>query len=328
MTRAGASQAPLPGVGEGFGEGFVEARVGPLYPATGPSTVYPSWMLPIPGTGDSYEDCGTGIAKKLVCENDPDGHPVVVVGTKSCKRPECPTCWSSWARRATDRTGSRVDGFRDAARHRYPPRHIIISLSANESTDLLDTYANDAERLYKGIKSTLLRKAKAIGVKGGAIVIHFYRIDHLLDNDLSPKEYSVQNHRVWDQVRDSGNWQEVVRFSPHAHIIGYGYLQTPKKGEFKYKNKGPLKSRDDIERASYYMLSHCTLPPKGHAISYFGCCSYNKLMVEKHLSVSAPLLCSVCGAHMIYEDTLHTSYPEIYLVQADISEFVYKGPPI
>lgn len=319
MSRGEASQAPLPGVGEGAG-GRVADQGNPYVSCyTVPSMNLPSWMLPIPGTGEKYEDCKSGVARRLVCERSPSEHPVIQVGLRSCGRPECPECWSTWAMRQSDRCGSRITGFRDATRHRYHPRHVIVSLDDDESGSLLDEYEGNPGILYRKIKGALRKQAQAVGVKGGAMVIHYYRVDHL---DF-PEYDQDSKYKIWEQVRRTGRWYDIVRFSPHAHIIAYGYLNKVGGDKFAYKNKGPLQTREDVERVAYYMLSHCTLPPKGHALTYFGCCSYSKLTVASKRAWTMPLMCPVCGAHMVYEGT-----NEIHLVKSDVSTYFYKGPPI
>ena len=322
--RAGASQIPLSLVGEGVGgEGVGAGEHGHVscYGAnyhTSPSLpLYPKWMLPFPGVGEKRDDCKTGFAKKMVCEKDQE-HPAVQIGLRTCGRQECPACWGTWALRGADRAGSRLEGFAKAIRTRYRPRHIILSMSDGDAAYYLDRYEDDGDRLYKALKKEFLGRAERVGIKGGAMVIHLYRVDHIAQNGDS-----ATNLKTWENVRKTGRWRDIVRYSPHAHIIGYGYLHKPEKGEFTYKNKGILKTRDDIERVAYYALSHAALPSKGHAITYFGACGYNKLRVTLHFSASVPLKCPVCGACMVYEGTNF-----VHLVKTDQSDFNYVGPPI
>ena len=98
----------------------------------------------------------------------------------------------------------------------------------------------------------------------------------------------------------------------------------PKKGEFLYKNKGPLTTRDDIERWAYYALSHAPVIPgrgdkKLHAITYFGSCSNRKLKHTWIHRCSVPLVCEQCGAPMIQEGT-----NEIFFIRRTFADWIYS----
>lgn len=124
-----------------------------------------------------------------------------------------------------------------------------------------------------------------------------------------------------------------MKFSPHAHIIGYGYLKPVKKGvkEFLYKNMGPLSTREEIEAVAFYNLSHAAVGPGVSAVIYFGTCSYKKLKpVGKIIKQSLNEICPDCGAVMVFEDSWDSvSGQYLWTVQRKQSVGIFQicGPP-
>ena len=80
-------------------------------------------------------------------------------------------------------------------------------------------------------------------------------------------------------------------FSPHFHLLVYGKFTntTEIHNKTKFgtnngwliKNKGNMESEIDIFNCVRYLLSHCGVRKKTHAIRYLGDISYRKLKVEK-----------------------------------------------
>jgi len=94
---------------------------------------------------------------------------------------------------------------------------------------------------------------------------------------------------------DNGFWY----FSPHFHMIGYGWIHGTKEGFEAHgwivKNIGV---RETVSGTALYQLSHCGIHEKYHAVTWFGKLSYNKLRhlapaeIEKHQ-------CPMCGADLV-----------------------------
>ena len=295
------------------------------YPAYVPSTDLTLNSCLISGFGQKTSDsCGSGLYTRMVHCSKNSEHDHYQVGGSSCGDPECPVCWSMWAHRGADRISCRVDGFKRFAR--YSPRHIILSLRPDEVA--LDKLCDmPVGRALEILKDVFRSKAAAVGVTGGALIIHLWRTNEKVPRNAETKK--------WQWVRDQGKekFAEYVIFEPHAHIAGYGFLKTPKKGEFLYKNKGYLRLRDDIERWAYYALSHCPIVPGKAAVTYFGCCSYNKLKHTWMNRLSVPVRCEVCGAPMIYEGTneeltmRRTFATWIFLKDERDETMLSSGPP-
>jgi hypothetical protein len=298
-----------------------------LYPAYVPSNDLPLNQTLISGMGiKTNESCGDGIYKRLVHCSKNSEHDHYAIGGKSCGKIECPICWTQWAHRGADRISCRVDGFRQFAR--APPRHIILSLNEDD-IPFDELLMMTGKKALDTLKRVFLNKAELYGVTGGAMVTHLYRT-----NDLVPRD--IPGIKKWEWVRQQGreNFFKYVEFEPHAHISGYGYLVQPKKGEFLYKNKGPLQTRDDIERWAYYSLSHASIVEGKTAVIYFGDCSNRKLKPVWIHRMKTELRCDICGAVMIYDD-----FNEVALITRTFADWVYssdgfqdtresKGPPL
>jgi hypothetical protein len=145
-------------------------------------------------------------------------------------------------------------------------------------------------------------KALALGGAGGSIIIHLWRT-----NDDVPEW--IDGKKRWAWVREQGlRWKDYVKFSPHAHVTGYGSYRVPLKGEFPYKNFPALEDRGAVESVIFYQLSHAPIGAGPTAISYWGCCApgYLKVAVvdgrKQEWTECVPCFCEVCGLPMIYDD--------------------------
>lgn len=257
--------------------------------------------LRIPGMGEAMPKCLDDAyrSRVITCSVNPD-HDRQEIQTKSCGRIECPICFGTWNKRAADRAGARMEGYRLFDRH--PPRHVILSES--ESHVINDDWkdASPAD-LNERMKKHFRMKAVELGVTGGTMIIHLFRVR----KDLIPSAYYAENPggKAWDYAREHPDlWHTLVYYSPHAHLVAYGFLKQVKAGEgFLYKNKGPLRTREDVERLITYLLGHAPVIPKRTTLTYFGNCSYRKLKPQNLHTARETARCSICGAAMVYEGT-------------------------
>ena len=255
--------------------------------------------------------CGESVYKQMVhCSKD-STHDRYVVGGSSCGDPSCPVCWIQWAHRGADRISCRVYGFMQFVR--CPPRHIILSLDPAEY-DFAAIANMEQKRGLEFLKDEFRKLAESYGITGGALIVHLYRT-----TDEVPR--NIPSTTKWQWVRNQGvdRFHELTNFEPHAHIAGYGYLVEPEKGEFLYKNKGPLRTRDDVERWAYYALSHASIIEEKQAVTYFGSCSYRKLKHTWINRCSVPCRCEICGAEMIYEGT-----NEVFFIKRTLADWIYS----
>lgn len=253
----------------------------------------------IPGV---LEDCGLEdkFSKRLVVCSFDIGHDHYETGGTSCGKPGCPRHWKTWARRGADRIGRVLAGYRDASKGRQHPRHTILSISDEDPIVKKRAGKTDRENL-RFFRRYFIDRAIFLGGRGGSLCIHLWRT-----NDLVPE--NIGGSRRWDWVRNRSDWRNYVKFSPHAHVIGFGFYKRCGKGDFLYKNMAALKDRDAVESVAYYQLSHAPIGV-GNAVVYWGCCSPERLQISKNFKgksdtwvSSEPVHCSKCGAPVIYSD--------------------------
>ena len=123
-------------------------------------------------------------------------------------------------------------------------------------------------RLYGATLSELRKQAylslKSVHCLGGMVIYHSKR-------------------------KDKVGWY----FSPHFHIIGYGWIVDVRKNYFAsgfiVKNIGIRKT---VEGTIWYQLSHCGISSHHHTVTWFGALSYNKLKVPKELRKKR--FCPIC----------------------------------
>jgi len=265
-----------------------------LYPVIVPSNNSST----IPGVLEDCELPESYFTRKIICPVDGNHFSYTKSGT-TCGKPTCPRHWKTWALRAASRAAMRVNGYREASHKQYAPNKVIFS--EDDESPLVARWRaiEDPVKQIQAMRAHFVRQALAAGVTGGAIVVHPWRT-----NDHVPSY--LEGERRWDWVRKQGAaWIKYVKFSPHAHVTGYGFLKPVMKGDkFRYKNMGHIDTVDALESVLYYNLSHAAIVKGTNALSYFGCCTCGKLkQVGKVVRMSAPVVCPECGAHCVYEDS-------------------------
>jgi len=231
------------------------------------------WKLP--GTEEAHDWCG--IWKTKGCLNV-KGHNSVYENKifvkqfpMSCFRSVCKVCYRKWMGREANKATRRIEKFEEISGKQA--KHIVVSTPSW-------LYKKPVPELRKAVREIL----KEIGCIGGTMIFHPYRFN-----------------------RDSRRWY----FSPHFHIIGFGWIlgtnvtQIYKKQGWIAKNLG---FRDSVFSTFYYQLSHCGVKKRSHALIWFGDLSYCKLKVEKEPDSS---VCPACKRKLvpIYHDGVHSGIP-------------------
>ncbi|MBS1267545.1 MAG: hypothetical protein MAG458_00249 [Nitrosopumilus sp.] len=172
---------------------------------------------------------------------------------KTCKVASCPKCFESWINRQANRSTRRFSKFVEKKQYNF--RHIILSPPSNQVEKMS----------YNSMKKMLSIVLKIANIKTCAVVFHPFRF---------------QDQR-----------KSMPYFSPHFHLLAYGKVTNTTEFHNKtkfgtnngwlIKNKGNMESEVDIFNCVRYLLSHCGVRKKTHAIRYLGDISYRKLKVEK-----------------------------------------------
>lgn len=227
------------------------------------------WYLP--GQGEKYPTCGT--VRYLGCLDiehhmhtiDPSqrGKAYIKKVKHNCGRAQCPECSKKWMVESTKNIEHRiVEG--KPTRHRKPI-HVTISPPVSEWPRFQDKEG------FPKLRRKVTRLAKKAGLVGFMMIPHPYR-----QNDKT---------KLW-------------RFSPHFHIIGYGWIVNTKR---IYDNTGWIvknhRIRKDVGATAYYQLSHAGVKEGYHTISWCGRLAWNKVKIPKLRKERQ--LCPLCGAPIV-----------------------------
>lgn len=217
------------------------------------------WHLP--ATKDKREDCGKwftkGCLNVLAHKNTEFSGKVFVKSfQKSCYRADCEVCYKKWMARESNKATRRIQKYEKQSGN--PAKHIIISPPPWKQYLPIRELRKEAYKILK-----------EIGSVGGSLIFHPFRYH-----------------------KDSKRWY----YSPHFHIIGFGWLvgtaETYQKSGWIVKNKGV---RESVFATLFYQLSHAGVKHGYHTVTWFGDLSYSKLKVEEEPNLNK---CPLCKAKL------------------------------
>ena len=206
---------------------------------------YDGWHLP--ATKESHDWCGEWCAKGCLnveahTGTECEGKGYVKTFQRSCYRADCVICESKWRARESNKATRRIEKYEEKSGKHA--KHIIIS---------------PPQWLHRKSKKELSKLCykilKDVGCIGGTVIFHPFRHD--------------KRFKDW-------------YYSPHYHIIGFGWIECVtenyQKNGWVVKNKG---FRDSTFATFYYQLSHAGIKRNNHTLIWFGDLSYSKLKIEK-----------------------------------------------
>lgn len=230
------------------------------------STVPVSWGFEwaLPGQGDPYIDCGSWRSKgclNVEGHNQAliDGHDAVGKVFVRRYRRSClrAECPTCYEGWA-GREAGRIEHRLDGAGKLLRVIHVVVS------PPILDICMLTYEKLRRKCYSVL----KKSGVRGGSVIFHPFR-----ENESSKTWY----------------------FSPHFHVLGYGWVRKTKEGYAQHgwivKNVGLRKT---VSGTALYQLSHAGIHKRFHTVTWFGALAYNKLWVPPREVEKE--ICPICGS--------------------------------
>lgn len=247
------------------------------------------------GTGEvTSPDCNTVVAVKY-CRDCGQ----VAARYHHCHNWECPECYFWNASDSAYDVEQRLMGVQRAnsAIGKHPGRvlHVTFSVPLSEWEDF---HLGRARR-------KLYRFAKMIGLLGGAVVFHAYRIrEELRTPLLEALKGSGLIGGLWAGVHEDllglGSWKSYVVLGPHFHVLGF-YPRTLMKSNafyeatgWTYKAIGITQARN-VFKTARYQLSHVAIDGRSQAVTYFGIASYNKTSV-KSVKMTTFETCPKCGS--------------------------------
>lgn len=242
----------------------VDSEVNPVengtgYPDTVPTIIRPGYAPDhldhmCPGWGHTMATCGE-IRSVVVCPNNP-AHMFMPVPV-SCGKSQCPVCNRRWMSRATKRIVSRIRGYRRANHIKNVPRHISISPPSGRFPT--GTHEERVEGLQRLVMATN-NLTDELGIDAAVIFVHCYRIRHSKAkelNDAASKDRSKPNRYTY--ALNQQNWEEYLIWSPHVHMLAFGYLENASEFHAKtgwvYRNHGARRGKD-LEKTIFYLLTH------------------------------------------------------------------------
>jgi len=279
----------------------VRARAGPAGPAHGYPDIQPintdftskprREKLTAGFLEDSHPNCGS-VRYKVLCPEIPKHF--VREHKYSCHRPGCPQCWKSWAGRAARAAGDKVDGFE------YPlkARHVVFSPSPDSIP------YEDEQRALAWMIDEGRKLCQNMGLKAVAAIAHPYRIIPQFQSIADGMATAAGvNRYVWALGRD--NWQDLVYFSPHLHLMAYGPLpksdDVEKKTGWTYVNydeDGEGRTGDELKQTIFYLLTHAWVRDNPAPVRYWFGLSSRQLGCTQ-TTEREPVFCPDCGTQTV-----------------------------
>lgn len=234
----------------------------------------------------------------------------------SCDKPDCPVCHKSYASKHGGDTAEYLDGCNRAYYNAGVKlgyfKHYTISPPQEWAIERCKTFNG-----FKYLKNKAIEHLKTLGVVGGSIVFHFYRIIPELTPLLNNAGYGngkVSYGSLWEGVLNDclnlGSPYKYVKPAPHFHIIGVGYNKDTQAyydlTGWLLKHISTLSERNISRRYQHlrniatYQLHHATrylenFKFKNHAVTYFGCFSSKYVEVTDKWTVLERVPCPVCN---------------------------------
>lgn len=251
------------------------------------------------GHGESYADCGSWRAKG--CLNVEEHKGISLAGEimqgrafirwykRSCLRAQCPVCYEKWAGKEAHKVAHRLRAWRG--------RGQVIHLMVSPPWSALERAGE-----YEQLRKESYRVARESGFLGGSVFYHPAR------RRCAECGSWIKEH--FKSCFFCGSKRVEWVFSPHFHMMGYGWIQQVKQGYERHgwvvKNIGVRKS---LVGTAQYLLSHAGIHPHKHTITWFGFLSYNKLKVPP--AAREEEVCPGCGSKL---------QPLIYCGEGDLPE--------
>lgn len=214
------------------------------------------------------------------------------------------------------------DDFTWHLRNAQNVRHIILSAPQ----ELIDITTME----YDTIKEIGARFALRVGITGGVIVFHPWRIRDELKpmlalkcKGLSKMNTEERDKKFWQLVREDvlhlGDWTRYTKYGPHFHVIGFGYVENTKEVYNRdgwvvkvVRNVSTVRGftgteiEDPIVSLVAYVLSHAMIEKGKKTPKWFGVCTPRNLRkVGEAEKVQYKCVCPKCGQRIVYwQETL------------------------
>lgn len=254
------------------------------------------------GSGPKPVRCGQEL-RKVACLVNYDIN--TMVWRCSQERDHYP-CIQMWANKQAIKAKARLDYAKDFYNLKHNPQHYSTSFKkdqtgqpmtvqryetiANESWSEMQRWGGRAKYVDRKVKEAL-EEALDCGLTAKETKV-FVKEERIKARAYAEKHYHEAALAVthgWRKVRNEegkivrGDDGEPIWLpAPHVHLLTWGYFDLtnmPKGGEVVIKNLSleDKKQKRSLFKTISYLLDHCALVPKHHALKYFGDLSYRKI---------------------------------------------------
>lgn len=227
--------------------------------------------MQLPGNGMYYKSCMMYQIKGCVDSSHLEEYSIyqdqVKRILKKCNKLSCPKCWTFTINKQALSVVDRIEATLSFKKNRLWMEnkksriynHLVVSIPKSRY-DKCETHEGRLK-----IERNVFKKLKSIGIEGGVSIYHPFRFTKGLES---------------------------VYFSPHIHILGFGYTD---KNDIKalYDKTGlvvkSINTFNDSQTAFTtvkYLLSHTGVSDNKHRIKYFGQAGNNKFSTKTILAKS------------------------------------------
>ncbi len=235
----------------------------------------------------SVQRVGSGLAceegesfKSWYCPRD---DTVVHVPLTCSEARLCPRCSRRWAFKEARKAAWRLSHVQKRKVYgNVPPRHVVVSFAEGQGEEL--TVAG-----YDVLFTRAWAVLKTMGSRGGVGLVHPWR-------HWKPGDYG--------DVRSVDLWAP----GPHYHFLVWGWLDLEVQPEGAFVRV--LRSEQETVVGTLgYLLDHCGVVERKHALRWYGVASYNGCSGVPPLprEVTVPL-CPLCGGDMTELDLVDWTY--------------------
>ncbi|MDD4615296.1 MAG: hypothetical protein PHI40_07850 [Caldisericia bacterium] len=263
------------------------------------------------GTGEAYQKCGTLLMKAAACSRHPGKHKPMLI-PDSCGRQACPECWPTWAKRAGEhRITDTLNGFLTAhygpaqkalpgfSRENILPRHISFHPSRNDVLPIMEEALQEADtpdeyqRIFWSKFMLLVEETvKDAGITSAFVIPHDIRLKSDAATTAADQKNDANRYR---KVLDRPDWRERVKYYPHVHVIGFGYIEDFK--QFYERTGWTYRIHGEVHNPAglvYYLLSHSVSIPRKNAYVPLGGLASRRLQRVKEYRCRRPVQCDEC----------------------------------
>ena len=221
------------------------------------------------------EGCGERVSRWYVCRRDGERKQIF----ERCKdERDCPQCVKEWAATEASKADWRLEWVQVSRRkltRLRRPRCMTLSWDGEDPSGARTS----------GELTIAFRKAyqalSRMGLKGAALVYH-------------PERHTKGGGPVI--------WYE----GPHFHAVGYGWVDHDKRPEGAFVKTYVPRRRDgsvaSVREHMSYLLDHCGIVTRGHAVHWFGLMSSQSCVGIPRVPKSGPPICPKCGGPMEPEE--------------------------